>query len=290
MNKSELNSSSAKLNLNSDKTITESISQEKNSIAKAKPSYDTATEERKNPSKFLTLATKKESQMRKSNTIDFFQLDKKRNRLNGLNLTEVKPQQVEPSKKTKFSDTKFTLGLFKLDKNLNEDCLTRRNAVSELVTSIDNRNLDRKSTRVLNNRKRGLSELSSGGESSEVKRSLVQRLFFRGYKKKSFSLRLKQQIKAAKQLGLLLSAFLATWMPYFIIFIVVAFCHDCVSENVSTLTVWLGYLNSSINPILYPLCNSGFKHAFRQLLHLPNKKRNRNDTIYKSILLSTRNR
>ncbi|RNA05878.1 histamine H1 receptor, partial [Brachionus plicatilis] len=88
-----------------------------------------------------------------------------------------------------------------------------------------------------------------------------------------YSARLKQQIKAAKQLGILILAFLITWMPYFITFIVVAFCSDCISDNLSAITLWLGYLNSAINPILYPQCNSSFKHAFRRMLRISPKRR-----------------
>lgn len=91
--------------------------------------------------------------------------------------------------------------------------------------------------------------------------------------KDKVSSRLKQQIKAAQQLGILLAAFLLTWMPYFVIFIVVAFCANCVSDNVTVLTVWLGYFNSSINPILYPLCNSAFKSTFRRILKIPSKRK-----------------
>ncbi|CAF0714980.1 unnamed protein product [Brachionus calyciflorus] len=99
-------------------------------------------------------------------------------------------------------------------------------------------------------------------------------------KKDIYSVRLKQQIKAAKQLGILILAFLITWMPYFITFIVVAFCSDCVSDNLSSLTLWLGYLNSAINPLLYPQCNSSFKHAFRRMLRIsPKRKKNQNDII-----------
>lgn len=82
------------------------------------------------------------------------------------------------------------------------------------------------------------------------------------------SIRLKQQIKAAKQLGILLLAFLVTWLPYSIVFIVVAFCPQCVPDWVNLLSVWLGYLNSSINPILYPLCNSRFREAFKKMFNL----------------------
>lgn len=95
-----------------------------------------------------------------------------------------------------------------------------------------------------------------------------------------YSARLKQQIKAAKQLGILIFAFLITWMPYFVTFIVVAFCSDCISDNLSTITLWLGYLNSAINPILYPQCNSSFKHAFRRMLRIsPKRKKNQKDII-----------
>jgi histamine receptor H1 len=91
--------------------------------------------------------------------------------------------------------------------------------------------------------------------------------------KDKVSSRLKQQIKAAQQLGILLAAFLLTWLPYFVIFIVVAFCANCVSDNITVLTVWLGYFNSSLNPILYPLCNSAFKSTFRRILKIPSRRK-----------------
>ncbi len=79
---------------------------------------------------------------------------------------------------------------------------------------------------------------------------------------------LKKQIKAAKQLGILLGAFLIAWLPYFVIFTVVAFCNNCIPDSIYTASVWLGYLNSSINPILYSLCNTGFENAIRAMLSL----------------------
>jgi hypothetical protein len=87
-------------------------------------------------------------------------------------------------------------------------------------------------------------------------------------RRSNYSHGLQKQIKAAKQLGILLAAFLITWLPYSICFMVVAFCNHCVSDYAYTTTVWLGYLNSAINPILYASCNSAFKYAFKKMLRI----------------------
>jgi hypothetical protein len=90
--------------------------------------------------------------------------------------------------------------------------------------------------------------------------------------KNLISLRLKQQRRAAKKLGILVLAFLITWMPYSIAFIVIAFCPECISINLYSTTIWLGYLNSSINPILYPLCSNSFRTAFHQMFSFKSNK------------------
>uniref|UniRef100_A0A1I8G1H7 G_PROTEIN_RECEP_F1_2 domain-containing protein n=1 Tax=Macrostomum lignano TaxID=282301 RepID=A0A1I8G1H7_9PLAT len=77
---------------------------------------------------------------------------------------------------------------------------------------------------------------------------------------------LKKEIKAAKQLGVIMGAFTACFMPYFVIFVVVAFCPDCVSSELMLALTWVGYANSALNPILYPLCNHAFRRKFRHML------------------------
>ena len=45
--------------------------------------------------------------------------------------------------------------------------------------------------------------------------------------------------------------------------------HDgCVNEIVMQVVLWLGYINSCLNPVLYPLCNDNFKRAFKRMLRL----------------------
>ncbi|MGH0192528.1 UNVERIFIED_CONTAM: hypothetical protein FKN15_017408 [Acipenser sinensis] len=82
------------------------------------------------------------------------------------------------------------------------------------------------------------------------------------------NLRLKKEIKAAKQLGFIMAAFMMCWIPYFVTFMVMAFCKTCVHHNLHMFTIWLGYINSTLNPLIYPLCNDNFKKTFKNILHI----------------------
>ncbi|NXH88092.1 HRH1 protein, partial [Edolisoma coerulescens] len=74
--------------------------------------------------------------------------------------------------------------------------------------------------------------------------------------------------KAAKQLGVIMAAFMLCWIPYFVLFMVITFHdHEQLSE-LHMVTIWLGYVNSTLNPFLYPLCNHNFKKTFKKILHI----------------------
>ena len=85
---------------------------------------------------------------------------------------------------------------------------------------------------------------------------------------------LNKEIKAARQLGVIMGAFTLCFLPYFILFMVVAFCDDCVSPGHLTTATWVGYLNSTLNPFLYPLCNANFRIKFRSMLSCRGESRN----------------
>ncbi|XP_069391366.1 histamine H1 receptor [Paralichthys olivaceus] len=82
------------------------------------------------------------------------------------------------------------------------------------------------------------------------------------------SLRIHKEHKAAKQLGFIIAAFLLCWIPYFIAFMVMAFCRECVHHDLHMFTIWLGYINSTLNPFIYPLCNGNFKRVFKSILNI----------------------
>ncbi|XP_012937282.1 muscarinic acetylcholine receptor M3, partial [Aplysia californica] len=86
---------------------------------------------------------------------------------------------------------------------------------------------------------------------------------------------LNKEIKAARQLGVIMGAFTLCFLPYFTLFLVVAFCDNCVDSGHLTAATWVGYLNSTLNPFLYPLCNANFRTKFRSMLGCCSKRRGR---------------
>jgi bacteriorhodopsin len=88
----------------------------------------------------------------------------------------------------------------------------------------------------------------------------------------SHSSSLQRELKAARQLGMLVGVFTVSWLPYFILFLVVAWCNHCVSDTVYTASIWLGYLNSTFNPLIYPLCNVHFRRAFQKICYCKHAK------------------
>ncbi|KAM9182348.1 histamine H1 receptor [Mergus octosetaceus] len=82
-------------------------------------------------------------------------------------------------------------------------------------------------------------------------------------------LHVNRERKAAKQLGVIMAAFMLCWIPYFVLYMVIAFHDDEQYSTLQMVTIWLGYVNSTLNPFLYPLCNHNFKKTFKKILHIP---------------------
>ena len=97
---------------------------------------------------------------------------------------------------------------------------------------------------------------------------------------------MNKQEKAFKQLAAIVIGFTFCFLPYFIVFLIVAVCEDCVSQEVSTVTVWLGYLNSTINPFLYALSN---KRRFLKSIHKQKYIQSRDIVNHKDIITSNSN-
>uniref|UniRef100_A0A1A9WRL8 G-protein coupled receptors family 1 profile domain-containing protein n=1 Tax=Glossina brevipalpis TaxID=37001 RepID=A0A1A9WRL8_9MUSC len=73
--------------------------------------------------------------------------------------------------------------------------------------------------------------------------------------------------KATKVLGLVFFTFVLCWSPFFILNIIFAACPECeVPEHVVNTCLWLGYVSSTINPIIYTIFNRTFRVAFIRLL------------------------
>ncbi|XP_051961317.1 5-hydroxytryptamine receptor 6 [Xyrauchen texanus] len=75
----------------------------------------------------------------------------------------------------------------------------------------------------------------------------------------------KRALKASLTLGVLLGLFFSAWLPFFITNMAQAVC-ECVPPSLFDAITWLGYCNSTMNPIIYPLFMRDFKRALARLL------------------------
>uniref|UniRef100_A0A182M9U9 G-protein coupled receptors family 1 profile domain-containing protein n=1 Tax=Anopheles culicifacies TaxID=139723 RepID=A0A182M9U9_9DIPT len=73
--------------------------------------------------------------------------------------------------------------------------------------------------------------------------------------------------KATKVLGLVFFTFVFCWAPFFILNIIFAAWPEAkVPERIVSICLWLGYVSSTINPIIYTIFNKTFRAAFIRLL------------------------
>ncbi|XP_020644026.3 histamine H3 receptor [Pogona vitticeps] len=79
--------------------------------------------------------------------------------------------------------------------------------------------------------------------------------------------RLSRDKKVAKSLAIIVCVFAFCWAPYTLLMIIRAACHGrCIHHALYEASFWLLWLNSAINPVLYPLCHVSFRKAFFKLL------------------------
>lgn len=71
--------------------------------------------------------------------------------------------------------------------------------------------------------------------------------------------------KATVTLGVIVGAYVATWTPFLIINVVEAQCR-CLPPKLFVGIVWLGYCNSLMNPIIYPLLMRDFRKVYKRML------------------------
>ena len=96
-------------------------------------------------------------------------------------------------------------------------------------------------------------------------------------KKKKKTQEKKADKKAAKTLSAILLAFIITWTPYNILVLLkpLTACTGCIPQELWDFFYYLCYINSTINPVCYALCNASFRHTYVRILTCKWHNRNR---------------
>uniref|UniRef100_A0A0X3NZE9 5-hydroxytryptamine receptor 1 n=1 Tax=Schistocephalus solidus TaxID=70667 RepID=A0A0X3NZE9_SCHSO len=79
--------------------------------------------------------------------------------------------------------------------------------------------------------------------------------------------------KAIITLGVLMGVFCFCWLPFFIVALglpvynYINKTHKDINPHLKSVLLWLGYVNSTINPMIYTIFNREFRQPFYEILH-----------------------
>ena len=104
--------------------------------------------------------------------------------------------------------------------------------------------------------------MSNGGEDS-IKTSSSGPHNWHNNMKRSTMMR---ERKASITLGIIMSAFTICWLPFFILALLEPLIKYDPGPAIKSFTLWLGYSNSMLNPVIYVTFHQDFRRAFRELL------------------------
>jgi hypothetical protein len=81
-------------------------------------------------------------------------------------------------------------------------------------------------------------------------------------------IKMKREHKAARTLGIIMGTFILCWLPFFLWYVSTTLCGQACPcpDIVVSVVFWIGYFNSTLNPLIYAYFNRDFREAFKNTL------------------------
>ena len=98
--------------------------------------------------------------------------------------------------------------------------------------------------------------------------------------------KMQRNVRGSRYIGFVVVLFYFCWLPYVIVSLIGNMCKSCLEENLIPLVLYdvlltLGFMNSALNPFLYPFHDKRFKEAFKDMW-----KRMRSKPFLKNVCTS----
>uniref|UniRef100_A0A8C3R711 G-protein coupled receptors family 1 profile domain-containing protein n=1 Tax=Cyanoderma ruficeps TaxID=181631 RepID=A0A8C3R711_9PASS len=108
--------------------------------------------------------------------------------------------------------------------------------------------------------------VANGPSRTETSSTALKRNFSASFCSRTGS-KLQRDKKIARSLAIIVCVFAICWAPYSLLMIIRGACQGkCIHNSLYEATFWLLWINSSLNPFLYPLCHMRFRMAFLKIL------------------------
>lgn len=112
------------------------------------------------------------------------------------------------------------------------------------------------------------SKIGKPSETAELEPAIPKVQKPRDPEKEKRRIARKKEKRATLILGLIMGSFIACWLPFFFLYILMPACKErChIPDWAFSVAFWLGYMNSALNPAIYTIFNKDFRRAFRRIL------------------------
>ncbi|XP_063076550.1 alpha-2C adrenergic receptor [Engraulis encrasicolus] len=115
---------------------------------------------------------------------------------------------------------------------------------------------------------------SSSKQSSRKSRASGRSLDLFSSRRKRRSTVSKKKISQAREkrftfvLAVVMGVFVVCWFPFFFSYSLYGICREvcAIPETLFKFFFWIGYVNSSLNPVIYTIFNQDFRRAFQKIL------------------------
>lgn len=138
------------------------------------------------------------------------------------------------------------------------------NNIEETVASSSNSSSDRQKLKV--DKKKSMRRIGGGGTGGGGGVGGGGTSVYQFIEEKQ-KISLSKERRAARTLGIIMGVFVVCWLPFFLMYVILPFCSTCCpSDKLINFITWLGYINSTLNPIIYTIFNLDYRRAFKKLL------------------------
>ncbi|XP_056658347.1 alpha-2C adrenergic receptor [Monodelphis domestica] len=121
----------------------------------------------------------------------------------------------------------------------------------------------------------------SAGAGSRLSRASNRSLeFFSSHRRRKRSSLCRRKVTQAREkrftfvLAVVMGVFVVCWFPFFFTYSLYGICREAcqVPETLFKFFFWIGYCNSSLNPVIYTIFNQDFRRSFKHILFKKKKK------------------